>query len=285
MAIPPKPPVLQLPIRGSLPPSFTGSGFVTPSEVVRMRRLMIGADGPTDSGKTEFAMSAPGPGMHLCLDRNIDGVLNNPTPPRARQPNFGFAIVKVPLATQLGTKEAYLEYWRTFYKLYTTALDNKDCRTVVIDGDSDSWELQRLAEFGKLTQIPSIMYTGVNAARRAMYARAYDSGKIIIATNKIKREYEDKFNADGTPALDNSGKQLREWKGQMSRQGFNDQDYLWNIQIRHHFNEVDRVWGITITRCKSNKNLEGMVLEGEDCNFAGLVQSVYPDVPLKEWGF
>lgn len=283
MAIPPK---IQVPVSGSLPPSFNLAGFASAAQVTRVRRLMIGTDGPSDSGKSEFAMSAPGPGMHLCLDRNIDGALNNPTPPAARSPNFAFAIVKVPMATQLGSKEAYLEYWKAFFKYYIAACDNPDCRTIVIDGDSDSWELQRLAEFGKLTKIPPLMYTSVNSARRAMYARAYDSGKIVIATNKVKREYATQYDpVTGVPKMSDVGNEIREWTGGYERQGFADQDYLWNIQLRHHYNKEKQIWGITILKCKSNKSLEGMVLEGDDCNFAGLVQTVYPDVPLKEWGF
>lgn len=301
----------------SLPASFLSSGFVSPEDACRvvtktgkkLRRLMIGTDGPADSGKTEFAISAPGPGILLALDRGFDGVLDNPTPPASRRNDYGFKVVKVPLASQMtqGKGEAtkggnfnedkfdgYLDYWRSFYKDFKAACDNPDCRTVIIDGDSDSWELQKLAEFGKLTQIPPILYTNVNAARRAMYARAYDTGKIIIATNKIKDEYVDDVDDKGNVKLDDKGNKKRIKSGEMERQGFPDQNYLFMIQLRHMYKapwvtpkgkEIPGQFGIRIMKCKSNQELVGSELWGDDCNFRGLVEHVFPNVDLTEWGF
>lgn len=272
----------------TLPASFLKDGFVPPANLRRRhRRLMIGTDGPSNTGKTEFALSAPGPGLVISLDRGFDAMMDNPQPPPTRRTDFAFKVVQAPLASQT-TKENYLAYWQDFYGILKTATANADCRTIVIDGDSDSWELQRLAEFGKLTQVPSILYTTVNAARRAMYARLWDSGKIIIATNKIKKEYKTLRNPDGTPRLNDQGKEVREWDGaSYNRQGFEDQDYLWQIQIRHLFRNTTNgpEWGLKIMKAKADPSLEGIELWGGDCHFAALVQTVYPHVPLAEWGY
>lgn len=279
----------------TLPRSFLTEGFLPAETVRKTRHLLIGTDGPTDTGKTEFALSAPGPGVVICLDRNIDPVLDNLNPPATRQPDFAFKIIKVPLATT-SKQDLYMEYWRDFRDTFYKALKNPDCRTVVLDGDSDSWELQRLAEFGKLTQIPSIMYTGVNAARRAFIARAHDSGKIVIATHKIKKQYRTKYDADGKAVLNDSGKEIREWDGTTyDRQGFEDQDYLWHVQLRHVYRparinpltrkDVPQQWGVVITKCKVNMTLVGTELWGDSCNFQSLVELLYPNVSLSEWGF
>ena len=267
-----------------LPASFLRAGFVERAEITKTRRLMIGCDGPPDSGKSEFAMSAPSPSMHIVLDRGIDGALHNPNPPKSRRPDIGFKVVQVPKATQM-TQPQYVEYWKKFYnEAYLVALNTPECRTVVIDGDTDSWELQRLAEFGRLSKVPSNLYDNVNAARRAMYSRAYDSGKIVIATNRTRKEYVTKTKADGTPELNSSGNEVRIWSGEYERQGFSDQEFLWTVQLRHYFNEETQQWGIRIMKCKPDRRLIGMTLEGEDCCFAGLVQTVYPHIPLREWG-
>jgi hypothetical protein len=266
----------------SLPASFHTDGFVTPKP--KLRRLMIGAEGSPDTGKTEFASSAPGPGIVLCLDRGYEGMLDNRTPPPTRNPDFVYVPIHVPLATS-AAQPVFLEYWKSFYSQYSKALANKDARTLVLDGDSDSWELQRLAEFGKLVQVPPILYQSVNAARRAMIAKAYDSGKIIIATNKLKKVYRTKFLPTGLPATDNSGKEIREWDGKSwERQGFEDQDYLWQVQIKHLYDEKKK-WGIRILKCKVDKELNGMELWGGECNFQTLVQVIYPNVPLSDWGY
>lgn len=278
----------------TLPRSFTVDGF-GPEPKPKYKHLLIGTDGPANSGKTEFALSAPGPGIVICLDRGFDAMLDNEHPPPTRQPDFAFKVIKVPLATQ-AAQPVYVEYWRDFYKHLKGALNNLDARTIVLDGDSDSWELQRLAEFGKLTQIPSIMYTGVNAARRALIARAWDSGKIVIATNKIKKQYRTKYGPDGKALTNDAGKEIREWDGaSYDRQGFEDIEYLWNIQLRHLYRPAgvnsitnkpyEQQWGIRITMCKVNRKLEGEEFWGEDCNMPTLLQAAYPNVSLQEWGY
>jgi hypothetical protein len=259
----------------TLPASFGRDGFQHISQTrAKLRHILIGSDGWSNTGKSEFGLSCPGPGIFLCLDRGFDAMLDNPNPPKARRDDFAFKVIKVPLATQAAQPE-YLEYWRQFYAEYKKALDNADARTVILDGDSDSWELQRLAEFGKLEQVPAIRYTSVNAARRAMIARAFDSGKIVIFTNKLKDEYK---NVEGD-------KNKQEKTGNVKRQGFADQDYLYQIQLRHLHNPETNQFGVRIMKCKSDTSLAGMELWGDECNFAGLVQCIYPHIPLKDWGF
>jgi hypothetical protein len=269
----------------ALPASFKEAGFISASALGKgkLRRLMISCYGPPDTGKTEFAWSAPGPIMHLGLDRGHDGTLANPKPPKTRRTDIGFNIVQLPTAQ--ATSDRYLVYWQTFYGHLKGALANPDARTVVLDGDSDSWELQRLAEFGKLMQIPAIMYTQVNLNRRNMYARMFDSGKIIICTNKTKKVYADVLLGDGTPKLTNSGEAVREWNGEYKPQGFEDSDFVFQIRLLHYYRQETKTFGIQIMKCKQDMSLEGLTLEGPDCNFQGLVQTVFPDVPLAEWGY
>lgn len=274
-----------------IPASLRQQGFVDPNTARlggrKHRRLMIGTDGPSNSGKTEFALSAPGPGIVLAVDRQFDAVFDNPNPPEARRDDFAFKVIQAPLPTQ-AVQNTYVEHWRNFYAAFKLALSLPEVRTVVVDGDSDTWELQRLAEFGQLQQIPSIRYAGVNAARRAMYATAWDSGKIIICTNKISKEYKAKIDpATGLPLM-KDGKEVRDWDGKSyERQGFSDQDYLFSLQVRHLFRQTTNgpEWGLMILKCKADPTVNGMELWGEDCNFAGLVQTCYPQIPLSEWGF
>lgn len=285
----------------ALPASFLRDGFMPAADSRKRRHLpglnrpgiLIGTEGESDTGKSEFAMSAPGPGIFLCVDRGFDGMLDNPNPPASRNPDFAFKATQAPLATQLGTAAGYLEHWKAFYSEYTKALANPDARTVVLDGDSDTWELQRLAEFGTLQQIPSLRYVGVNAARRVMITRAWDSGKVVIATNKITDEYVSQRDEAGNVVL-KDGKEVRVKSGNQVRQGFGDTDYLWQIQIRHLYKpvgynkitkkETAHQWGIRILKCKPNPALRGLELWGQDCNFAGLVQNIYPTIPLRDWG-
>lgn len=270
-----------------IPASFRKSGFLPIEEVRKKRRVMITTEGIPNSGKTEFAMSAPGPGIVICVDRGFDAVFDNNHPPKTRRDDFAFKIVLPPANTAV-KQDVYLEKFKAFRNDLYMALDNPDVKTVVVDGDSDTWEQQKLAEYGKLTQIMPIRYTSANAARRAIYTRAFDSGKIIIATNKVKKEYKTLYDKDGAVMLDEMGKEKQEWDGKtFKRQGFEDNGYLFSIRLRHLVKDTPEgvVFGIKILDCKADMDLRGLELWGEDCCFASLVQTVYPQVELKEWGF
>lgn len=281
----------------TLPASFLRDGFVGIEALAKKRpRLMVGTEGRSNTGKTEFALSAPGPGIALCLDRGFEAMLHNPNPPETRRDDFAFDVVPVMMATQSNKADVYLPYWQRFYIRFLKALDNLDARTILLDGDSDSWELERLAAHGKLHGVfPQTKFTDVKAERRVMIARAWDSGKIIIATNKIKDKWADVKDAKGNPVLDPSGEPKRAPTGEDERQGFPDQDYLWQIQLRHLYRPPGvstvtkrpyaRSWGIRILKCKADTTHEGTELWGDTCNFQSLVQLVYPSISLQEWGY
>lgn len=280
----------------ALPASFMRDGFLAPSALdTKLKHLLVATEGQTDTGKTEFGMSAPGPIIILALDRMYDGVLDNATPPPTRRSDIGIKVIQVPLQGTTSQKD-YVEYWDSFYKEYKKALSNPDVRTVLLDGDSDSWELQRLGEFGRLEKVPALKYVGPNASRRAMIAKAFDSGKIVIATNKIKDMYMDKINpTTGQPERGNDGNIIRIKSGEQEAQGFSDQDYLWHVRLRHLYKpayvnsvthkKVPQQWGVRILKAKANTALKDLELWGEECNFKTLVELIYPNVPLSRWGY
>lgn len=288
----------------SLPASFARDGFVMP-EVARkkagakFRRLMISSEGLPNTGKTEFLLSAPGPGLVIVLDRGFDAMFDNPTPPPTRHNNYAFHVVTAPVNTQAVLK-TYQDHWLAFYKKCREALRNEDARTIGIDGDSDSWELQRLAEHGALTGIfPQTKFTTVYAARRGFYNELWDSGKIVIATNKVKESWRTVKDEAGNPVLNSDNTEKRERSGEHESQGFPDRGYLWSVQLRHLYQGPTTVtnkithktriqgarWGIEILDAKANTSHQGTILWGEDCSFSSLVQLIYPQVPLTDWGF
>lgn len=280
----------------ALPPSFARDGFKV-SPKTRLRRILIGTEGGANTGKTEFAWSAPGPGIHLAIDRGHSAVLESTNPPDTRSLIEGDNLIIVPIKCPLNTsctKAEALTAWQTeFWPSYTKALGNVDARTVIVDGDSDGFEWQMLCEFGRTTQIPQIQRTSLNAARRAMIAKAWDSGKIVITTNKLKKKYEDKLDpSTGAPLPDpqQPGKTLREWDGvSYERQGFNDHEYLYELQLRHLYRRGDaetaNAWGVQILLCKANRNLEGLELWDGDCNLRTVLELAYPHIPADEWGY
>lgn len=279
-------------------------GFKKPDAARRrgpLKGLMIRSEGEADSGKTEFLMSAPGPGAVLALDRGFDSAFDNQTPPDTRRQDFGFKVIKVPAASESKEAVHFAPYWAEILVSYVKALAEPTIRTVCIDGDNHGWDVQRLAEHGKLTGVfPATRYTDVYAARRSFIWRGWDAGKIIIFTNWLRDEYVVSLDAKGDPILDEKGEPKKEKSGKKTGTGFPDVNYCWQVCIRHLYKEpVPAVmipggriakaaqparWGLMITKAKANPNVVGQELWDGMCNFTGLVSTVYPHIPLEDWG-
>ncbi|HXC04409.1 MAG TPA: hypothetical protein VNZ86_06630 [Bacteroidia bacterium] len=263
-------------------------GFTPIAQFKSPYRLLIGIEGLPDSGKTEFALSAP-PGIGLlAVDRGYEHMVSKNVPPLTRQRDIFIKIFNMPLPGQ-ADQPAYVQMWKEFYDSYQGAVANATFRTVVIDGDSDTWDLQLLAWFGKTTQIMPITRTDVNMARRRMIGRGFDSGKNIIFTYKVGAEYEKviKLDLNGKPFS------IDEKTGDYKRKGFGEQDFLVQVQLRAIFNPAHQnrnkhgmtdCFGIRILKCKPDPELIGMELWGPEATFSGLVQAIYPGTSLREWG-
>lgn len=270
-----------------------------------LKPLLIGTEGMTDTGKTRFAMTIPGIIQGLMVDRNFTAVLDS-SGMAGTNPNIFMrtftpppqGTVVLPQNYRPGQETDYSRYYKEIRTAYYEALEDSKSTVVWMDGDSDYWEIHILAHFGKTTQIfPQTRYAAPYAEKRAQITRARDSGKIVICSNKVKDEYETVYGPDGLAKKDDQGNDVRQKTGNKERQGFKDQDFLWDIQLRHMYKaahvrqlgnrtvEVPQQWGIHILKCKCNMEMVGQELWGDDCNFRGLVELVYPDVDVRRWGF
>ncbi len=267
---------------------MANKGFIPIEQFKPKPRLLLSIEGLPDTGKTEFSFTAPPSIGVLAVDRGYEHVVSKPEPPQGRQANISLCVFPVPQPGQDPGKSegnTYKSIWDELYKTYREAIANPAFRTVVIDGASDLWELQQLAAFGKITQIPPIMRTDVNAAHRVMIARGFDSGKNIIFTHRVKPAYESviKINAQGQPT------EVGERTGEYRRAGFNDSDYLVQVMLTTIYDPTKKgpegnKFGVRILKCKPDRALVGMELFGNECNFAGLVTTIYPEADLSEWG-
>jgi hypothetical protein len=128
----------------------------------------------------------------------------------------------------------------------------------------------------------------VNAARRALYAKCYDSRKIVIATNKVKKQYIDKVDEHGRPVMGADGKPESIWTGEYERQGFRDQTYVWAVELRCLY-EADKRGnlrhGVQVISCKANMRMRGVTFWGDECNFESVMSALYPHVSREEWGY
>lgn len=287
----------------TIPQSFIRDGFYNPAKPRQRRRLMIGQDGPTQTGKTEFMLSAPGPSIIVALDPGWEGMIEK-TPedmPPHRIDNYVIHPMRV-LMEQEAQQPDYVKNWVDFRDTCYKACRNEDALTLGIDGDSDGYELEELAEFGKRVQVPQMSRGPLYAKRRLFIRKLFDSGKNILATNKVKVKYVPVIDPKtGEPLKDDQGRIVKEASNEMERRGFPDQDYLYQVQIRHLYKKgetriipagprkgqtvtTEGQFGIRIMKCKIHTKFEGMELWGDKCNFMGLVELLYPQTDQSEWG-
>jgi hypothetical protein len=241
-------------------------GMKKAEKTVQRRRLIIALEGRERSGKTTFALSAPGPILYFPLDPGREGVLDKvldekdvylPTMPDGTIDTYDYHD-----ATKM---EEWSAMWERFKLSFMRGLKNKDIRTVIVDTMTEAWELLRLAKLGKLTQVMPHQYGPVNAEFRALLKEPYRGDKNVIFIHKVKAEY---INDKRT--------------GNMERQGFSDVGYQVQIEMVTTWNQDDG-FGLWVRNCRQNMEAAGLELPGPLATFPQLAMQVFPMSEESEW--
>lgn len=235
----------------------------------KRKRLILSVEGLHSCGKTNFALTAPGPVAIHDLDTGLEGVAEKFV---GKKEIFSFSYI-IPQSIALpGTPmgsvlaEEAKKVWETFVLQYRESL--KKARTVVVDTGSELWELARLARLGKLAQVLPHNYAAINAEFRELLRLAYKHDCNLILLHKLKREYiNEKFT------------------GNYERAGFNDIDFVAQVTLRATKDpkgEGLNKFNLKISKCRQNPLLEETVLTGEECNFAK-VAAMVTNSSEEEW--
>lgn len=254
-------------------PTVQIPGFVR-ADGAPQPRLIVAVDGLDKSGKTNFAFTAPGPIAYLPFDVGAEGVIEKfqqtkeiYVPKESYEARFENGKAKA---------EATTEFAR-FRTDYGRAL--KSARSTIVDTASETWELLRLARFGKLTQVKPHHYTEVNQEFRDLVREAFDGSSNLILLHKVKAVWK-----DGPTAESKATK-----TGEIERSGFSETGYLVQINILcWRIDSEEREAGdlgfrAKILNCRQNPEIQGMVLENEQINFQTLGSMAMPDLDPAVW--
>lgn len=243
-------------------------GIVKAEKVIEVPRMTVGVDGLTRGGRTTFAFTMPDP---------IGVITNDP---------MTKTIVKKELAKgrEIHLREfpeAYTQaegkpLWEDFRKVYTWMLAN--FRSLIVDTDSGAWSLQRMAAFGKLSQVMPNQYVTINTRKRMMFREAEDGNCNVCFVYKAKKLYKE------------NKKGQAQWDGvSYERDGFGESQSLLQVNIRA-FKEppsedlsVEERFKLEVTNCTHNAELDGEVLEYPLNNFAALAGEVFPESDPETW--
>ena len=226
-------------------------------------RLIMAVTAHDQRGKTHFALTAPSPSLIISSDIGTEGVVG-------KFQAEGKEIYEHQWTLPEAQKDAKKE-WESLAAVFEAALQDEHLRTIILDTESEVWQLLRLFKFGKLEKIPSYMYGEVNAIASRMYKRAFQHKKNVILLRKFKAKYiNDKRTADYEPS------------------GFGDIHYIAQVTAtagreKRSKNNSNSDFNMTITKCRHNPELEGEIYTGPMCCFPYIASEVVTTIPMSEW--
>jgi hypothetical protein len=245
-------------------------------------RLIVAVDGLERQGKTHFALSAPGPLSYQSLDIGHEGVIEK----FQSDKTIHLATYQTHIKKGM-TAEAAMQLcapvWEAFvedYRLFLSSAETGKVRSGIIDTASDLWEVQRLARFGKLTQVMPHNYTALNQEYSQLIKEVYGTSANLILLHKLKAEW-----------VENAATGKANKSGTYERSGFAGTGFLVQVNVLAWREMVDGdkkgfptgPFHITIKDCRQNPTVAGMDLVEPFASFAHLGATVYPETSVEDW--
>lgn len=233
--------------------SIAGSSFRLAQSIVK-KRLIVSVQGQEKTGKTHFALTAPGPIGFQDIDIGVEGVIEKFT--HDKEIHLAEYTLDFPFE-----QRAAEQMWKQFSSDFKRLLGSH-VKTGIVDNASEAWDLLRVAKFGRLTQIMPHLYTVVNSEFRGLLKMAYKSDANLILLHKVKKEYiNDSFT------------------GKYERNGFNDVGYLVQVVVET-YKESGKFF-LRVLASRQNPGIEGLVIENP--TFQKLGVAVFPGTVEQDW--
>lgn len=236
-------------------------------------RLVVAVDGLEKEGKSNFALTAPGPIAYQNFDIGAEGVIEKFQKDKViHRADYGIKLAKGD--DDKATMKKALPAWDAFvadYKLVIEKMKQGKVRTSVIDTASEGWEVLRLARFGKLTQIMPHHYTALNTEYRNLIREIFDTTGNMILLHKLKAEWKNNEMGKGTKT------------GNFERAGFAETGFLVQVNVRCWRDYKTGDFHLTVNNCRQNPEIAGLDLVNDMITFPILASFVYPDTTPAQW--
>lgn len=255
--------------------TLAGTGFKLADDRVK-RRLIMSVEGDWGTGKTDFALTAPGPIAFFKIDPNSDVTVAK----YANKKRILKNEIVVPSSDQPDAQAKAEAVWRKFRADYDWAL-NHDIRSIIWDTASEIWELCRLAAFGKLTNVMPHHYVAVNNDFRRLIKDAFDSDTNLIMIHKVKDEWVN--------YTDTQGKEKGKRTGKKERAGFSDIGFACQVMVQTTFDRdrEESPFQAQVLKCTQNPMITGTVYgqmgDMRGNSFPVIATDVFPDSSIDDW--
>ncbi len=243
-------------------------------------RIIAAVYGAEKTGKTHFALTAPAPIVFLSIDFGDEGVIQRFTGTKK--------IYKKEYTIPAGHKkspdrlmEEATPVWEALKSDFLYALEN--ARTVILDTETEAWELCRLARFGKLESVKPHNYTAVNREyKEAFIKAAYENKANVIFIQRLKKLFiDDKFT------------------GIFEQAGFASLPFDVQVNIKTEVDHLNR-FTLHVDNCRQNAKLRGARIIALDdlkdddtsaqnlivtpsLSFKDLAALILPQIPTEAW--
>lgn len=250
--------------------------FPTASDTYRNRIIGL-SRGEVGTGKTRFWLTAPGPIVVFSLDQGLEGVVEEfaKAGKEIRVREYDWAPPPVNDETTFEERQEF----------QTQAIDIRDqlmkdfeiavqfARTVLIDKETDVWELFRYAEFGGPSDAPR-NYPALNQRVRKLVnlPKAVDCNFGLIQS--MKDQWVTKTKQDGSTTKGfNTGERVP--------QGFGELEGLVHVVLNHR-REGGKFY-IDIGKARGPGSLDVQDVTFENVTFAEVGHMLFTDTTEEDW--
>ncbi len=170
----------------------SGTGLWTDAPVTIDRNVVfMDIIGPEGSGRTTLALTAPGPIAYLHAAEKKDGIIEPfARIKKIREFNFGGVFRGSTADASKAANAVWVNYMACFSDAFNWA------KTIIVDTNTEAWELLRLARFGELNPKgrTEALYGPVNAEWRSQYKQFRKQNRTnVITIHQVKDKYVDKM--------------------------------------------------------------------------------------------
>lgn len=254
--------------------TVTGAGWSDAPTRFTRRCVFMSIYGETGTGRTTLALTAPGPIGLAHTAEKIDGIVQKFLDEKViRLVNFGgtFRGDVKEIADQANP------IWEGMKRAWYDGIDNW-ARTVVMDTDTEAWEMIRLARLGTVNPFnPSPHIWGpINGEWRSLFKHYRGQERCsVIGIGQSKDEYKTKII---------KGKEVSKATGRTIRAGQKEMGYMSDVIVRTYREIVDGSpkFSAVIEKGWFNAHAEGMVLEGDEVRFS-YIMSLITGLDEEEW--
>ncbi len=234
------------------------------------RQRLIGASfGEVGTGKTSFWLGAPGPIVVFSLDKGLEGVVEKYQ--QEKQVYFKeYAWSPGQFDNDDDAKAAAMSLRDEIIADYEHALTV--ARTVILDKETNIWEVFRYAEFGGPNDAPR-NYPKLNQAYRHFVNLGKDTDLNIGFIQSVKDEWSTVKKADGSTKGAFTGKRVRT--------GFSELDELVHIDLRHRREDGKFLIDVGKSRGPGSGDIQDQTFE--NLSFSDFAMMVFPESQPEDW--